>query len=112
MINRSEVLRRVGQDQQILLGVIEDFLLFYPDMIANLRSAMEAGAGDRIVRAAHILKSAAAAVGAHELRELARHLEESGRNGDLLSAPEVSQRIYEEVALVDAELRRWQDELP
>lgn len=110
MIDRGEVLRRVGGDRQILLGVIDDFLTCYPEMISSLREAVEGAVAERIIRAAHVIKSAAAAIGAHSLRDLARQLEESGRNGDLSDAPGVSRRICEEVGRVDAELRRWQSE--
>jgi histidine phosphotransfer protein HptB len=63
--------------------LIDAFLDDAPDLIAQMRSALEVGNAEVFRRATHSMKSNAATFGAMELSELARELESMGRDQNL-----------------------------
>jgi len=63
--------------------LIDTFLEDAPKMIAEMKSALEAGDADSFRRAAHSMKSNAAAFGASQLAALAKELETLGKENKL-----------------------------
>jgi HPt (histidine-containing phosphotransfer) domain-containing protein len=63
--------------------LIDTFLEDAPKMIAEIKSALEAGDADSFRRAAHSMKSNAAAFGAGQLAALAKELETLGKENKL-----------------------------
>ncbi len=70
--------------------LIATFLEDSPQLIAQLRAALQAGDAETFRRAAHSLKSNAATFGASDLSALAKELEMLGRENKL---GEVSDRL-------------------
>jgi histidine phosphotransfer protein HptB len=63
--------------------LIDAFLDDAPDLLEQMRAALEAGNAEVFRRATHSMKSNAATFGAMELSELARELESMGRDHNL-----------------------------
>lgn len=63
--------------------LVDTFLDDTPKLMKELRSALQAKDADSFRRAAHSLKSNAATFGAKHLSELARELEQIGKDGKL-----------------------------
>ncbi len=80
------LLDSIGGDRDFLQELIETFLLDAPEQFAALRTALEPPDAATFQRAAHSLKSNAAAFGAADLAALCRQLEEIGKSGDLSAA--------------------------
>ena len=87
--DRSTALERLGGDETLLQQILGIFLEEYPKHVAELESAVSAREAQRLERAAHSLKGELSYIGATEVSQSARRLEEMGRNRELESAGEV-----------------------
>jgi signal transduction histidine kinase/DNA-binding response OmpR family regulator len=91
-------LRELGGDD-FLGELVDTFLAEAVGLVAALRQSIEDGDAEELRRAAHTLKSNGATFGAGRFAELARELEDRGRDGRLDGAAGLA-------ALLDAELGR------
>jgi two-component system, sensor histidine kinase and response regulator len=87
--NMSETLRRLGGDESLLHDVVVIFHEEAPKKIAALREALAQGDADSLGKTAHSLKGELGYLGASQLSQMARELEEMGRTQDLHRAPAV-----------------------
>jgi len=78
----DEVLARVGGDRELLAEISRLFVDDAPTHLKRIRAAIDACDGEALRRAAHALKGAAANFDAAKLVDVARSLEEIGRNGN------------------------------
>lgn len=76
----AELQETAGAD--FVVELVDTFLQEAPQMLAELRSAQAAGAGDAFRRAAHSLKSNGSTFGAARFADLARALELGGLVAD------------------------------
>jgi HPt (histidine-containing phosphotransfer) domain-containing protein len=78
-----ENIRALDPDDEegVLADVVGIFLAEAPGQIAGLRAAAESGNAAEVARLAHALKSASQNVGASQLGELCRHMEQHGKAG-------------------------------
>jgi CheY-like chemotaxis protein/HPt (histidine-containing phosphotransfer) domain-containing protein len=77
-------IRAIRGDSALLQRVISQFLGMAPGMVAEMRARTEASDAEAVWRAAHGLKSSAAAIGAHTLAERCAAIEAAARRqGDL-----------------------------
>jgi CheY-like chemotaxis protein/HPt (histidine-containing phosphotransfer) domain-containing protein len=74
--DRAELLRRVMGDREVADLVLQGYFNDLPRQIAELESAIEDGDAEKARRLAHSIKGASANVGADELRDVARHMEQ------------------------------------
>jgi CheY-like chemotaxis protein/HPt (histidine-containing phosphotransfer) domain-containing protein len=81
--NMGETLERLGGDEKLFHEVIEIFLDDVPKHLASLGRAVAAGDAEAVEEAAHILKGELGYLGISEVSQMARALEEIGRNSDL-----------------------------
>ena len=79
----GETLERLGGDEALLHEVIEIFLNDVPKHMASLGRAIAAGDAVAVEGAAHTLKGELGYLGISEVSEMARELEDFGRNSDL-----------------------------
>jgi len=91
----------VGDDPELVAGLVDVFLEEAPVRLAELSSGLERGDAVLLGRAAHTLKSNALTFGALELADLARRLELAARGGDLSEAQPLVTRIGLEWELVE-----------
>ena len=101
VINKAtfeELKQMSGED--FITELIDAFLDDAPNMLANMQSALDAKDVESFRRNAHSLKSNANTFGASELGELAKELEQMGKNNDLEigNRLEVIKEAYDEVA--------------
>ncbi len=83
VFDRAELMRHVGDDEELCLEMIAIFLEDVPELLAALQAALQNSDAVTAEREAHSLKGAAAAVGATRLRDLAFELEKNGKAGEL-----------------------------
>jgi two-component system, sensor histidine kinase and response regulator len=81
--NMGETLERLGGDEKLFHEVIEIFLDDVPKHLASLGRAVAVGDAEAVEGAAHILKGELGYLGISEVSQMARELEEIGRNSDL-----------------------------
>ena len=84
--DRSTALERLGGDESLLHQILAIFLEEYPKHLAKLRSAIDSNSPEQVERAAHSLKGELSYMGASEVSQLARRLEELGKSRDLGAA--------------------------
>jgi HPt (histidine-containing phosphotransfer) domain-containing protein len=87
----------MGGDVHELIAV---FLSSADDLVAAMRSALEAGDAEKLYRCAHTLKSSAANAGAADLSRLARRLEADARAGTVTEAAASIDTIHVELEQV------------
>ena len=79
----ANLLEATGDDQAFVDELVDTYLAEGDRLVGNLVEAAEAGAVDQLVLPAHSLKSSSQNVGALELGELCRRLEEDARSGSV-----------------------------
>ncbi len=84
--DRSEMLDRMGGDEELLQEIVSLFLDEYSTMLAELRQAVSGADPQRIERSAHALKGALLNMSAVPAAELAQQLESMGNRGELQPA--------------------------
>ena len=94
----GQLLETVGGDEEFLAELIGTYLADSPNLLAEMRSAIESGETETLRRAAHTLKSTSATFGASRLAGIAREIEAAAAGGDLDGIParvEVAAAEYE-----------------
>ncbi len=104
--DRLAILRELGPADGLglLPAAAEAFRRDVPARLAALHEAVNDGGGPALARAAHVLKGAAANIGAAAVVGLCKELEEAGRNGTHDGGAQLLSRLEAELVLVDAEL--------
>jgi HPt (histidine-containing phosphotransfer) domain-containing protein len=104
----AQALELVGGDEEFLGELVATYRTDGADRIAEMRSALAAGAAADLQRAAHTLKSSSATLGAVGLAEACRAVEHAARDGALegLSDPidAIASEFEEVVAALEARL--------
>jgi two-component system sensor histidine kinase/response regulator len=103
IIDRDELMSRMGGDEALLRRLVHTFLTNYPSQLSDLREAINARDVDRLRRRAHTLRGAMSLFAASEAAEAARELE---RAADLGGAA-----IDEAFRALQAELARLEPTL-
>jgi HPt (histidine-containing phosphotransfer) domain-containing protein len=93
-----------GGDLEFVDELVDTYLADGADQIEALRAAAASGAVDDLVRPAHAMKSSSLNVGALDLGELARRLEEAARGGQIEDAAGLVTAIEAAFATVRADL--------
>jgi HPt (histidine-containing phosphotransfer) domain-containing protein len=86
-------LEKVGGDRELLRELVRLFLRQDPAPAAELRRAREAGDLAALQRVAHNLKSNMGTFGARSAHELALHVLQAGREGNLAGAEEACRAL-------------------
>ena len=107
----ANLLDATGGDQEFVDELVDTYLAEGDRLIGDLVTAAESGAVSDLVLPAHSLKSSSQNVGALELGELCRRLEEEARSGavaDLVNRAEEIRRAFAEArgALLEERARR------
>ncbi len=105
--NRSEALRRVGDDAELLRELAGLFLDSYPQQLTELRTAFGVGDGPTVQRLAHTLKGAVGVFGARFAFEAALRLEATARAGDLTAAEQARIGLEEALGRLRPALAAW-----
>jgi two-component system sensor histidine kinase/response regulator len=104
VMDRSLALARVDGDESLLADLAKLFCEESPAMMAAIEEAVSAKDSERLQRAAHSLKGAAATLSAQKAFEAALSLERLGRSGDL-------SQVEKAYALLEMQVQRLQSVL-
>ncbi len=83
VFDRSGLLARLMDDQDLARTVAETFLDDMPKQVAALRACLAAGDAEGALRLTHAVKGASANVGGEALRVVASDMEQAAQAGDL-----------------------------
>jgi CheY-like chemotaxis protein len=81
IINRDELMARMGGDEALLRRLVHTFLTNYPSQLSDLQEAIDTRDADRLRRRAHTLRGAMSLFAASEAAEAARKLEKAADLG-------------------------------
>jgi HPt (histidine-containing phosphotransfer) domain-containing protein len=95
---KTEVLERLGGDEDLLRELCQIFLEESPKLMQRLRRAVADGDSDAAMQAAHSLKGQASYLGAGRATRTARQLEDMGREENLSQAAEMLAELEWELA--------------
>lgn len=93
-----ELYEMMGGEKMLLEDLTQTFLQDTPSLLADLAAAVQENDANKLVHAAHPLKSSSASMGAMRLSELAAEMESRGKNGQaqgLNSQVEAIQSAYQ-----------------
>ncbi|HSV94275.1 MAG TPA: response regulator, partial [Desulfobacterales bacterium] len=100
-----DLLRAFDQDWEFMREVVEVFFGDYPQQLAALRRAAEAGDGPAFRRSAHSLKGMLLNFQAEAAAQKALHLEHRGQADELNGVGELIDELAADLKLVEEELR-------
>ncbi|MGF1613992.1 MAG: Hpt domain-containing protein [Gammaproteobacteria bacterium] len=103
----QEALQRVDGDRPFLREIVQLFLEYSRELLANLETGLEAKDAAAVRLAAHALKGSAAELSAWEVLREARRLEEVAQGGDLSMLGIHGQRLQRAVSRLANTLRAW-----
>ena len=92
-------------EPDVLGQVLQLFLDEMPKRIDSLASAWQRGDGPSLARAAHSLKGSSGNIGARQMFELCRQIDERAKAGDFNAARHLLDALGEERGRVEAEIR-------
>jgi CheY-like chemotaxis protein/HPt (histidine-containing phosphotransfer) domain-containing protein len=105
--DREGMLERVMGDQELVENIIEVFVDDIPLQIEKLRGYLDAQDAHQVEHRAHTIKGAAANVGGEALKDVARAIEQAGRNEDLGAARASMAELEVQFATLDGIIRAY-----
>jgi HPt (histidine-containing phosphotransfer) domain-containing protein len=110
VFDEQEALSRARGQRALLLQLVALFLGDCPQLLDQIHSAHSARDGQMLERAAHRLKGTAANLSAHRVVEVARRLEELGREGLFTEADATCAELEAELLLLGGALESLKSE--
>jgi HPt (histidine-containing phosphotransfer) domain-containing protein len=101
-IDLGQAFRLTGDDPELLADLGDELRSRIPELLAELRRAVEGGDADTMTRVAHSLKGALATVAAVTASQRALELEKLGRSGRLQAARAPLDDLEQELGRVSA----------
>ena len=97
VINKDEVMERVGGDVELLMEIVEIFIGDYPRLMSNIKNAITQSDSKGLERNAHALKGSVSNFAAASVYNIALGLEVMGRNNNMSGADEVYTGLEREI---------------
>jgi len=97
IFNREELLERIGEDEELMIELIELFKEDYPEKIVAIQRGLETGDSESVRKSAHGLKGSAGNLSFNALSERAKNIELAARDGNMDSAAEEFPLLMEEL---------------
>jgi HPt (histidine-containing phosphotransfer) domain-containing protein len=104
VLDSSLALARVGGNVELLRELVGIFRNDCAGLTAEVRTALDAGEGPRLSRAAHTLKGMVGFFGATSATEAALRLETLGKEEDLAAAAVAADTLLKELRRLEAGL--------
>ncbi len=95
ILDRKDVLERIGGDEELLNELFKDFCHEFPVLLKELVAGLESDDTDTIIRSAHTIKGSSANISAIEIRNLAYEIEMAAKESRLGSIPELVEELKE-----------------
>jgi HPt (histidine-containing phosphotransfer) domain-containing protein len=92
-MNFKELAENLGLEEDEYLELIDLFVEVGTTDLDKLQSAIDDGNAEDAARAAHSLKGASGNLGLMEFSQIAKEIEEKGRNGQLEGTAEATQAL-------------------
>src|SRR4029079_6765438 len=89
---------RCGNDADFARELIESFLETVPQSAAGITAALSSGQMPRLAIEAHGLKGASLTMGAEDLVDACRQLEDVAQNGDSVAAQDATAAVLDRLA--------------
>src|SRR5215469_1027030 len=105
-VDLGQMLERLGGDENLLQEVLEIFLEQTPKLLKTLRDALARGEAETVERTAHSMKGELGYLGAKEVSQKARQLEELGRGRNLEGAAQVFASFEADIIAIAEAIRR------
>ena len=105
-------LHRLNGDHSLLREMIDIFESSGPELLGQLRSALDAGDAAGIRRATHTLKGSVCNFGAEDVVQILVSMETAGRAGDSTGVRAAFPDLERELERLLADLRRWAEGNP
>ncbi len=96
VFDRAAFMERIGDDEELLIELIGDFLQQIPAWHDDIRSKIEKDDADGLRRAAHAMKGAALSMAIDRVAHAAKALEEAGVSGEIGNAAELFRALESE----------------
>jgi PAS domain S-box-containing protein len=106
------ILKRMNGDRSLLIEMIEVFQKSGPELLRELRAAVDAGDPVAIHRLVHTLRGSVGHFGAEDLLGPLRDIDTSGSRGATAEARSPVIELEQRLGLLLADLRRWAVENP
>jgi signal transduction histidine kinase/DNA-binding response OmpR family regulator len=97
VFNFNSALARLGNDRNLFADLVTFFMEDAPELLSAIRTGLDNGNADDVMRASHSLKGLLSSFDAHQAVSLAARIENAAREGDLVAACEVLPRLEDEV---------------
>lgn len=94
ILDKTEILERVGGDERLLKEIVALFFEDYPRLVSDIRTAIREGDAQALEKGAHALKGSIGNFASESASQAAGRLETIGRDQDMAQAP---------VAMIDLE---------
>ncbi len=111
VVNKEELLNRVGYDAELLQEVIDLFYAEYPSHIKKIRAALHDNNAEKVANAAHTLKGSLSNFACPSAFDTAYALERTGKNNRLDQTEAAIVKLDEEVNQLRPVLETIQKEL-
>jgi HPt (histidine-containing phosphotransfer) domain-containing protein len=103
--NKSEILDRIGGDEELLQELIGIFVEGSPIQMLKLKNAVSSADAEGVMQAAHSIKGELMCLGGNAAAKTAQELETMGRDEKLSGASEAFATLEREVASVTVLLK-------
>ncbi|AFM24655.1 PAS domain S-box protein [Desulfomonile tiedjei] len=97
VVNRTQILDRVGGDETLLKEIVDLFIRDYPRLVSEIRTAIREGDALKLEKGAHALKGSVGNFTSDSPFETALQLEVMGRTRDLSQAQETMKDLEERI---------------
>lgn len=96
ILDRKELMERVGGDEDFAKEIIAIFMEDTPSQMEKLNLALKENDPVRVKHQAHTIKGSSANIGARGLTDTAFKMEMTGKDGDIDSARDLMEKLEKE----------------
>lgn len=104
LLNREEIMDRLGNDETLLQSIIHLFYETYPAYLTEIENAISAGNANDLEKSAHALKGTIGNFTVSNAYQTALHLEKMGQQNCLNEADSTYQTLKQEINTLHAKL--------
>lgn len=96
VFDKSNLLSRLGGDEELLMEIIETYVDDIPQQIATLKEALANNDATRVRHQGHTIKGASGNIGAFAMQDISAKVELAGKNGNLRDAASYFEQVERE----------------
>ena len=110
-LDLAEAIKRMMGNTDFLEEMLQEFFLKAPEMVEEIKVAIETEDKEMLHDKAHALKGIALNLSAGRIAETTLHLEQMGRKGNIVAGKQTLEKLQNELAILKAYISRpgWMD---